>query len=56
LPPLVVPIQLQLAKPFHRDGWIYEENYDGWRIVAYKDGRHVPLVSRRGVVYCLTQS
>ena len=23
--------------PFHRDGWIYEEKYDGWRIVAYND-------------------
>ena len=22
------------AKPFHRDGWVYEENYDGWRMIA----------------------
>jgi hypothetical protein len=28
----------QLAKPFNRPGWIYEEKYDGWRMVAYKDG------------------
>jgi len=27
-----------LAGPFHRDGWIYEEKVDGWRIVADKDG------------------
>lgn len=30
----------------YRDGWIYEEKYDGWRMVAYKDGTHVQLVSR----------
>jgi bifunctional non-homologous end joining protein LigD len=45
----VAPVQPQLAKPFHRDGWIFEEKYDGWRMVAYKDGRHVRLMSRRGV-------
>src|SRR5215831_20763192 len=33
---------------FHRDGWIYEEKVDGWRIVAYKDGVRVRLVSRSG--------
>ncbi len=27
-----------VATPFHRDGWVYEEKYDGWRMVAYKDG------------------
>jgi bifunctional non-homologous end joining protein LigD len=47
--PVVQPIQPMLTKPFHRDGWVYEEKYDGWRIGAYKDGRHVRLVSRRGV-------
>ena len=25
-----------LAKPFHRDGWVYQEEYDGWRMIAYK--------------------
>src|SRR5262245_35454500 len=34
--------------PFHRDGWVYEEKYDGWRMVAYKDGNRVRLVSRNG--------
>jgi bifunctional non-homologous end joining protein LigD len=38
----------QIAKPFHRPGWIYEEKYDGWRMVAYKDGTAVRLVSRAG--------
>jgi bifunctional non-homologous end joining protein LigD len=42
-------IQPVLTKPFHRDGYVYEEKYDGWRMVAYKDGRHVRLISRRGV-------
>jgi bifunctional non-homologous end joining protein LigD len=43
-------MQPALARPpFHRDGWIYEEKVDGWRMLAYKDGRRVRLVSRRGV-------
>jgi ATP-dependent DNA ligase len=28
----------QLPKPFHRHGWVYEEKYDGWRMVAEKVG------------------
>jgi len=35
-----------VRKPFHRDGWVYEEKVDGWRILAYKDGDRVRLVSR----------
>jgi bifunctional non-homologous end joining protein LigD len=31
---------------FHRPGWVYEEKYDGYRIVAYKEGDHVTLFSR----------
>ena len=45
------PIELihpRRTKPSHRDGWIYEEKYDGWRIDAYKDGPDVRLISRRG--------
>ena len=41
-------MQPALAKPFHRDGWVYEEKVDGWRIIAVKDGRHVQLASRTG--------
>jgi bifunctional non-homologous end joining protein LigD len=33
---------------FHRDGWVYEEKADGWRILAYKDGEQVRLLSRNG--------
>ena len=38
-----------VSKPFHRDGWVYEEKIDGYRMLAYKDGRKVRLVSRNGV-------
>ncbi len=39
-----------VAQPFHRAGWVYEEKYDGWRMVAYKDRDRdqVQLVSRPG--------
>jgi bifunctional non-homologous end joining protein LigD len=36
-------------EPFHRAGWVYEEKYDGYRIVAYKDGRQVRLFSRNAI-------
>jgi bifunctional non-homologous end joining protein LigD len=32
--------------PFHAPGWVYEEKYDGIRILAAKQGRHVQLVTR----------
>lgn len=32
--------------PFHRKGWVYEEKYDGYRILAYKEGNRVTLLSR----------
>lgn len=35
-----------VAEPFHRDGWVYEEKYDGYRILAYKEGSSVRLESR----------
>jgi bifunctional non-homologous end joining protein LigD len=38
----------ELSRPFHRDGWVYEEKYDGWRMVAYKYGKAIRLVSRVG--------
>src|SRR5207245_1133978 len=47
--PLVPMAATSIQKPFHRDGWAYEEKIDGWRILAYKDGRRVRLVSRKGV-------
>lgn len=37
-----------LPRPFHHEGWVYEEKYDGWRMLAYKDGDRVQLISRPG--------
>jgi hypothetical protein len=28
-----------VREPVDRSGWIYEEKIDGWRMLAYKDGR-----------------
>jgi len=35
-------------KPLQRPGWIYEEKYDGYRVLAYKEGAKVKLLSRNG--------
>jgi bifunctional non-homologous end joining protein LigD len=40
-----------VREPFHRDGWVYEEKVDGWRMLAYKDRERVRLVSRNGRDY-----
>ena len=35
-----------VAEAFDLPGWVYEEKYDGYRILAYKEGRQVRLLSR----------
>jgi bifunctional non-homologous end joining protein LigD len=40
-PPLV-------HQPFHRDGWVYEEKVDGYRLLACSAGGGARLVSRNG--------
>lgn len=35
-----------VSKPFDRTGWVYEEKYDGYRILAYKEDLKVTLLSR----------
>jgi bifunctional non-homologous end joining protein LigD len=37
-----------VSEPFHRPGWVYEEKYDGYRILAYKEGDRITLLSRNG--------
>jgi bifunctional non-homologous end joining protein LigD len=35
-----------VKEPFHRPGWVYEEKYDGDRILVYKEADRVRLLSR----------
>src|SRR5262249_12914525 len=35
-----------VSEPFHRPGFVYEEKYDGYRILAYKEGHRVTLLTR----------
>ena len=37
-----------VGEPFDRSGWVFEEKYDGYRILAYKEGDRVRLLSRNG--------
>jgi bifunctional non-homologous end joining protein LigD len=49
LPHLVRPMLATLIpEPFDGPGWVYEEKYDGDRILAYKEGSRVQLLSRNG--------
>jgi bifunctional non-homologous end joining protein LigD len=36
-----------VPRPIHHEGWVYEEKVDGWRMVAYKVGDEVRLISRQ---------
>jgi bifunctional non-homologous end joining protein LigD len=35
-----------VANSFDKPGWVYEEKYDGIRVLAYKEGKRVSLLSR----------
>jgi bifunctional non-homologous end joining protein LigD len=37
-----------VTRAFHHDGWVYEETVDGYRMLAYKEGQTVRLVSQWG--------
>src|SRR6202158_732905 len=50
MPPAITPMHPTLvAKPFHHEGWVYEEKVDGWRMLAHKVGGTEKLVSRNGL-------
>jgi len=38
-----------VSAPFSRPNWIFEEKYDGVRMLAYKEGSHISLVSRNAI-------
>ncbi len=47
IPFRVKPMLATLVKePFDKPGWVYEEKYDGYRILAYREGPKVTLLSR----------
>ena len=50
IPIRVSPMLATLVdEPFHRENWAYEEKYDGVRMLAYKEGARVTLISRNNV-------
>jgi ATP-dependent DNA ligase len=42
-PPMLLS---EVKRPFHKPGWVYEEKYDGYRAVVYKDRSGARIVSR----------
>ncbi len=38
-----------IQRPFHKAGWVYEEKYDGFRLLACKEGRDQASLSMLGV-------
>ena len=38
-----------VSEPFDRSGWVFEEKYDGVRMLAYKEGPRVSLISRNAI-------
>ena len=43
------PMLAKPSAPFHRDGWIFEIKYDGYRLLVQRRGDEVALRSRRGL-------
>src|SRR5260370_22939925 len=38
-----------VPRPFHKPNWVYEEKYDGIRILAYKEGSKLSLITRNDI-------
>ena len=38
-----------VPRPFHKPNWVYEEKYDGIRILAYKEGNRLSLITRNAI-------
>jgi bifunctional non-homologous end joining protein LigD len=49
IPQYLPKVPTLVREPFHRDGSVYEEKIDGGRMLAYKDGKRVRVLSRTGV-------
>lgn len=43
------PMLAKASEPFHRDGWVYEIKYDGYRLLIERQGDAVTLHSRTGI-------
>ena len=43
------PMLASASEPFHRDGWVYEIKYDGYRLMIERDSAGVTLHSRTGI-------
>jgi bifunctional non-homologous end joining protein LigD len=38
-----------VPRPFHKPNWVYEQKYDGIRILAYKEGDKLSLITRNDI-------
>jgi DNA ligase D-like protein (predicted ligase) len=38
-----------VPRPFHKPNWVYEAKYDGIRILAYKEGNKLSLITRNDI-------
>jgi ATP-dependent DNA ligase len=38
-----------VPRPFHKPNWVYEQKYDGIRILAYKEGDKLSRVTRNDI-------
>ncbi len=43
------PMLAKASEPFHRDGWVFEIKYDGYRLMIEREGEGVMLRSRGGI-------